>query len=127
MLDNPDMQNDLVNLLPPFARAAAEKDPAFLRQASRSVLTNIQLSQNWDKARIEWLTKNSITTFDFYDRTMVALATEKLAQRNARIGQLTAEGKHTSKRRAARPTTRSPARFASRSGSPPRSTRPATP
>jgi hypothetical protein len=93
VLDNPDMQADLVNLLPPFARAAAEKDPAFLRDASRSVLTNIKLSQNWQKARLDWLTKNSITTFDFYDRTLISVATEMLTFRNNRVAQLQGEGK----------------------------------
>ncbi len=88
VLDNPDVQNDLLNLLPPFARAVAARDPNFLRQASRSVLTNIKTSQNWEKQRIEWLTKNSITTFDFYDRTLVGIATEKLNYRIARVAAL---------------------------------------
>jgi hypothetical protein len=82
------VKNDLLNLLPPFARAAAERDPSFLRTASRSVLTNIKLSQNWEKARLAWLNKNSITTFDFYDRTLIALATEKLNYLNRRITEL---------------------------------------
>ncbi|MDP3152839.1 MAG: hypothetical protein Q8N23_09220 [Archangium sp.] len=88
VLDNPDVQNDLLNLLPPFARGVAARDPNFLRQASRSVLTNIKTSQNWEKQRIEWLTKNSITTFDFYDRTLIGIATEKLNYRNARVAAL---------------------------------------
>ena len=92
VLDNPDMQADLVNLLPPFARVAASRDPSFLRQASRSVLTNIKMSQTWEKARIEWLTRNSITTFDFYDRTLIGLATEKLAYRISRVAALTNGG-----------------------------------
>lgn len=100
VLDNPDMQADLINLLPPFARAAAERDPNFLRDASRSVLTNIKLSQSWEKARIEWLTKNSITTFDFFDRTMVALATEMLAYRNRRVLELTGAGQSQAQARA---------------------------
>ncbi len=92
VLDNPEVQADLVNLLPPFARAAAEKDPSFLRQASRSVLTNIKLAQAWEDARIEWLSKNNITTFDFHDRTLVSLAEEKLTYRNNRIAELVAAG-----------------------------------
>ncbi len=88
VLDNPDLQADLINLLPPFAQVAARRDPSFLREASRSVLTNIQLSQNWEKSRLEYLSKNSITTFDFFDRTLVALASEKLSYRNGRITEL---------------------------------------
>ncbi|MFZ5441492.1 MAG: hypothetical protein ACOZQL_15910 [Myxococcota bacterium] len=92
VLDNPDMQADLVNLLPPVARVAAAKDPAFLRQAARTVLTNITLSQNWEKARLDFLSKNSITTFDFFDRTLVGVATEKLNYRNDRVLALQGQG-----------------------------------
>jgi Met-zincin len=92
VLDNPDMQADLLNLLPPFARAAAEKDPTFLRQASRSVLTNIQLSQSYEKARVDWLSNNNITTFDFADRALVSLALQKMNSRLARIAALRATG-----------------------------------
>ncbi len=92
VLDNPDVQVDLVNLLPPFARGAAQRDPTFLRNASRSVLTNIKLSQQWEKQRIEWLSKNNITTFEFYDRTLIAYATRKLSERQGRVSALVANG-----------------------------------
>ena len=88
LLDNPDVQADLVNLLPAVARGAAARDPNFLRDASRSVLTNIKLSQNWEKARLEYLGKHSITTFDFYDRTLVGVANEKILYRNNRVKEL---------------------------------------
>jgi|APLak6261679142_1056127.scaffolds.fasta_scaffold00076_42 hypothetical protein len=88
VLDNPDMQADLINLLPPFAQVAARRDPSFLREASRSVLTNIKLSQNWEKQRLDYLSKNSITTFDFYDRTLVGVASEMLTFRNSRVNEL---------------------------------------
>lgn len=88
VLDNPDVQNDIMNLLPPFARVAAERDPSFLRTASRSVLTNVQLSRDWEKKRLEFLSKNSITTFDFFDRTLVGLANSKLNYRNQRVAEL---------------------------------------
>lgn len=88
LLDNPDMQSDLMGLLPPFAQVAAQRDPSFLRQASRSVLTNIKLSQMWEKQRLEYLSKNSITTFDFYDRTLVGVASAKLNYRNNRVSEL---------------------------------------
>lgn len=92
VLDNPDVQVDLANLLPPFARAAAEANPTLRREASRSVLTNIKLSREFDKKRIEWLSKNNITTFEFYDRTLIAYATKKLAQRNTRLAELQGAG-----------------------------------
>jgi hypothetical protein len=92
ILDNPDVQADLINLLPPPARLAAQKDPAFLRQAARSVLVNVKESQDWESRRIAWLSKNSITTFDFYDRTLVGLAVQKLAQRRADVTRFQNEG-----------------------------------
>jgi hypothetical protein len=92
VLDNPDVQADLLNLLPPFARAAATKDPSFLRTASRSVLTNAQLTHNFERARVEWLSKNSITTFDFTDRTLAALAETKRQARVQRIKALVERG-----------------------------------
>lgn len=92
VLDNPDVQADLVNLLPPFARAAAERDPDFRRAAARSVLTNFSAAANYEKRRIEWLSKNSITTFEFYDRTMLALANTMMQKRAARINELKNSG-----------------------------------
>lgn len=89
VLDNPDVQADLVNLLPPFARAAAERDPEFRRAAARNVLTNFSAAANYEKRRIEWLSKNSITTFEFYDRTILALANTMMLKRAARIAELT--------------------------------------
>lgn len=93
VLDNPDVQADLINLLPPYARAAAQQNPEFLRQASRSVLTNIKGLHSFEKQRIDWLTKNSITTVDFSDRTLVSLAIEKTNYRRDRITALQNEGK----------------------------------
>lgn len=92
VLDNPDVQNDLMGLLPPFAQAAALRDPSFMRQASRSVLTNIKLSQSWEKQRLEYLSKNNITTFDFFDRTLIGFASSKLNYRNNRINELIVTG-----------------------------------
>lgn len=92
VLDNPDVQADLVNLLPPFARAAALRDETFRRSASRSVLTNIRVSQQWEKQRIEMLSKNNITTFEFYDRTLIGLATRMRGERDTMIGEYTVSG-----------------------------------
>lgn len=92
VLDNPDVQADLVNLLPGFARVAAQRDPSFLRTASRSVLTNIKLSQEWEKQRIAMLSKNNITTFEFYDRTLIGLATRMRETRDTMIGEFSVTG-----------------------------------
>lgn len=92
VLDNPDLQVDLINLLPPFARAAAQKDPEFRRAAARDVLTNFSAAASYEQKRIEWLSKNNITTFEFYDRTLVGWANELLQKRTARIAELKASG-----------------------------------
>ncbi len=92
VLDNPEVQADLINLLPPFARAAAEKDPEFRRAASRNLLTNFSASANYDKQRIEYLSRNNITTFEFFDRTLVGVANEQLQKRAARITELKDRG-----------------------------------
>lgn len=88
VLDNPDVQADLVNLLPPFARAAAAADPDFLRKASRSVLTNIKIAQDWQTRRIEELSSNNVTTFEFNDATLLNVANAKLNERNALVSDL---------------------------------------
>lgn len=88
VLDNPDVQADLVNLLPPFARAAAEKDPEFRRVAARNLLTNFSATAAYEKRRIEMLSENNITTFEFYDRTLVSVANQQLLRRAARINEL---------------------------------------
>lgn len=92
LLDNPDVQADLVNLLPQFAQAKAPNDPTFARDASRSVLTNLRASTQWEKARLEWLSKNNITMAEFYDRTLLGVANEKLGYRNRRVKVLVAMG-----------------------------------
>jgi len=92
VLDNPDVQADLVNLLPPFARAAAQNDPDFRRAASRNLLTNFSATAAYEKRRIEMLSKNNITTVEFFDRTLVAVANRMMQQRSARISELKASG-----------------------------------
>jgi hypothetical protein len=92
VLDNPDVQTDLLGLLPAHMQPLAEKDPAFLRNASRSVLINFTQSQEYEKKRIQFLSKNSITTLDFNDRTLVGVATELNGARKALIATLKASG-----------------------------------
>jgi hypothetical protein len=92
LLDNPDVQNDVLNLLPPFSQAAAAQDPTVLREASKGVLTDITRAQAYERARLDWLSSHSITTADFVDRTLIATAAAKLEARRARITQLQATG-----------------------------------
>jgi hypothetical protein len=92
VLDNPDLQADLINLLPPFARAAAKNDPEFRRAAARSVLTNFSAAASWEQRRIEFLSKNNITTFEFFDRTLVGWANQLTQRRAARVRELEQRG-----------------------------------
>ncbi len=91
-LDNPEVKADLVGLLPTFARAEAARNPELLRAASRDVLLNVREAHKWEKQRIEELSRNSITTFDFYDRTLLELAARKQGERINRINTLMGEG-----------------------------------
>lgn len=92
VLDNPDAQAGLVGLLPPFAQSRATQDPEYRRAAARNVLTNFSATAQYEKKRIEYLSKHNITTFDFYDRTLVGVANEHLQRRASRISQLKAQG-----------------------------------
>ncbi len=92
VLDNPDVQADLANLLPEFAQEQAKTNPDFMRSMSRSVLANIQASEEWKKARLQWLSKNNISMNEFYDRTLLGVANEKIGYRNRRVKELTTAG-----------------------------------
>lgn len=92
VIDNPDLQADLVNLLPPFAQARAAQDPQFLREAARSVTTNLTASQAWQKARLAWVASNNLYLAEFFDRTLQSIANELVAQRAARIVALQGSG-----------------------------------
>ncbi len=95
VLDNPDMQYDLVNLLPPFARERAKNDAEFRRTVSRSVLTNIQASRAWQKARLEYVSKNNIYLAEFWDRSLWGIALEKVNARRDRVAVLQRSGHPT--------------------------------
>ncbi len=78
ILDNPEVQHDLVNLLPAGVRARAEADPTFRRQASRSVLTDFTKNAAYQKFRLSELSKHCVMMSEFTDRTMIGLANEQV-------------------------------------------------
>ncbi len=92
VLDNPDVQADLVNLLPSVVQSRAQTDQSYLRQVSRTLLTNIQAANAWRKLRLEWASNNSVTLADFYDQTMVGLAQAKMKRRLALIQDFNGAG-----------------------------------
>ncbi len=82
VIDNPEIGEDIVNILPPFARERAKTDPEFRREMSRLALTNYQSVQAWQNRRLEFLSKNNIYMAEFFDRTLVGVANELLAKRD---------------------------------------------
>lgn len=92
VLDNPDVQRDLVGLLPAPLSARAENDPAFLRDASRQVLTNVKGALDFEKQRIEWTSRRNIYLTDYVEREVVAIALRENAKRQARRNELKASG-----------------------------------
>lgn len=78
ILDNPEVQSDLVNLLPTGVRERAENDANFRRQASRAVLTDFTKNQAFQRFRLSELSKHCVMMAEFYDRTMVGLANDKV-------------------------------------------------
>jgi hypothetical protein len=82
VVDNPEMAADVLNFLPPFVRARAEKDESFRRQMARIALTNYSTVASWEKRRLEFFSKNNIYMAEFFDRTLVGVANELLAKRD---------------------------------------------
>ncbi len=89
ILDNPDLGDDVVHLLPAELQGRALTDKDFRRKASRSVLTNIKDSQDYRQKRIDWASRNNVYLAEFNDRTIMALANRESATRTARIAELT--------------------------------------
>ena len=88
VLDNPEVQYDLVAMLPQPLRARASKDAEFRRAASRHVLTNIQAGRSFEKQRIDFASKNNMYLAEFYDRTLVGLAFKESQARYVRVAEL---------------------------------------
>ncbi|MFZ5472176.1 MAG: hypothetical protein ACOZIN_22320 [Myxococcota bacterium] len=92
ILDNPDVQNDVLGLLPAPLATQAEVDPAFKRRASREVLTRMTSALDFEKQRIEWASRRNIYLAEFMDREVMGLALRENAKRAARIAELVAQG-----------------------------------
>ncbi|MBE2250827.1 MAG: hypothetical protein IAE78_14920 [Myxococcus sp.] len=82
VIDNPEIGEDIVNLLPPFAQERAKTDREFRREMSRLALTNYQSVHAWQTRRLEFLSKNNIYMAEFFDRSLVGVANELLAKRD---------------------------------------------
>lgn len=93
ILDNPEVQADLVGLLPEPMREQASEDPDFARQASRQVLTRFTDSRAYQQSRIEWASRRNMYLVEFMDRPLLSLALREHQLRQVRINELTAEGR----------------------------------
>ncbi len=85
MIDAPEVREQLLSLVPPFARHIAENDPEVFRKAVREALTDPRSMASWETNRVAELSKASITTFDFYDRSLVSFAELMANEREERI------------------------------------------
>ncbi|MBI3184012.1 MAG: zinc-dependent metalloprotease [Myxococcales bacterium] len=93
LLDNPDVQADVVGLLPPELAQRAETDSDFRRSASRLVLTRVGDALKLSKRRVEWASKRNIYLAEFFDRPMLGLAYQEHFRRQKNVASLMAEGK----------------------------------
>jgi hypothetical protein len=97
LLDNPDVQADLVGLLPDEMATRASTDASFRRAASRSVLTSPTQAMAYQKRLLEWASAPGQCKFltEFLDRSLVSLAYREQALRDARMADLVAKGAAT--------------------------------
>lgn len=94
LLDNPEMQQDLLGLLPPHLAARAETDPAFRRIAARQVLTRPTDLLNYRKQRLEWAASKNIHFAEYLDRPVLGLAWEEHRLRTIAVNSLMASGSY---------------------------------
>lgn len=100
ILDNPDVAIDLRGLLPPELRKQAAADPEFKRKASRHALANATGLADFQKRRIEWVSRNNLYLEEFYDRTLLSVAYSEAQKRTGRMSELKAQGKSDNEARA---------------------------
>ncbi len=92
ILDAPELQNDLVGLLPPHLASRAEEDANFRRVAARGVLTNVHQSLAYLKQRQDWASRRNLYLAEYMDRPMLGLALEEHQKRVVRMNELKAKG-----------------------------------
>ncbi len=94
ILDNPDFANDIESLLPAQLADAAGRDPSFRRKMARTVMMNARSLVGLHQQRIEQLTsKDCHLMANFDDRTLISTAHKERARREARVRELTGQGK----------------------------------
>ncbi|HZA13974.1 MAG TPA: zinc-dependent metalloprotease, partial [Myxococcaceae bacterium] len=93
ILDNPDLQQVAMGLMPTDVALAADVRPDDAREALRGVLLRPQEMLQLHRARIDYASRRNIHLVDFYEnRQMVALALREKNWRTLRIAELMAPG-----------------------------------
>lgn len=93
VLDNPEMKNDVLGMLPAVVADRAQTDSATMRTALRGVMTNLPAFESLEKQRIEWASTHNVYLTDFLDRPMFGLAKREAKNRSNRLAELQAQGK----------------------------------
>ncbi len=92
LLDNTETADDVSNMLPAFAREKASKDPVFRRQMARLTITNLPAVYEFEKRRLDFLSKNNIYMAEFLDRSLVGVANELLIKRDKSAQEFESSG-----------------------------------
>jgi hypothetical protein len=94
LLDNPDLQQVAMGLVPTDVALGADVRPDDAREALRQVLLRPQEMLQLHEARIEYASRRNIYLVDFYeDRQMVGLALREANWRTLRIVELMKAGR----------------------------------
>lgn len=92
VLDNPEMKDDVLGLLPAVVAERAQKDPAFARQVKRNLMLNLPAFQKLEQQRQDFASRHNMYLAEFFDRPMMGLAKREAARRADRLVALKAAG-----------------------------------
>ena len=86
--------------MPPELARQVDGNPEFKRKAQRYALANASGLVEWNKRRIDYVSRNNLYLEEFFDRTLVSLAYAEAQKRTGRINELKAAGKSETEARA---------------------------
>jgi len=92
VLDNPEMKDDVLGLLPAPVAERALKDAAYARQVKRTAMLNLPALQKLEQQRLDFASRHNMYLAEFFDRPMMGLAKREAARRAARLVELKAQG-----------------------------------
>ncbi len=92
LLDNPELEADVMGMVPAALSQKALTDPALARELKRDVLLRFpEFHQKFVKARYQWANRNNVTLADFVDRPILGTAFAEHNKRRARMNELQAK------------------------------------